>query len=224
MKRTALIVLQFLLMSLTAVAQDNAPTPPSEVSFMLPPSATAGTPPQPPAATSGHASSPSGTGAVPPGTAPVNAVPSPGMMVQPQTPPVVSGRLYAVHASGGIPQKLKIDKRLKSLKPLFSSLPFTSYEAVAVHDKELPWGEETLFPVNAVYTLKVMPLSMSQEGAVGLQARVEMLQDGTYVNALNTLAEAHMNQALLFRGLPAGADELLLVFIVTMPSDDQNQQ
>lgn len=202
------LLLLCLIPALWITAQENPQAPSPDVSLVLPPSHPA-TPPS--------ASAPMpGAGALPPGA----AMP-PGAMPQQEVPPTPLGRLFAIHASGAVPQKLKIDKKLKSLAPLFTDLPYTSYEALAVNDRELPWGEETLFPINALYAMKVAPLGTTEEGAVALQARVEMLKDGDYVNALDTLAEAYMNQALLFRGLPLGSDELLLVLVVTMPSDDQ---
>lgn len=205
-----------LLWGFGVYAQEDPNAPAPDMTLVLPPSGTATAPPptaMPPGASMPPAAMIPPTGAMPP-----------GMMPQQQEMPTPLGRLFAVHASGGVPQKLKIDKKLKALKPLFSALPYTSYEALAIHDRELPWGEETLFPVNALYAMKVTPLGPTEDNAIALQARVELLQNGEYVNALDTLAEAHMNQALLFRGLPLGGDELLLVLVVTMPSDDQQDQ
>lgn len=162
-------------------------------------------------------------------------LPSPGpqpQSVQPQAQPMLPqtaqaqaqpkppiGQMYAIHASGAVPQNVHIDDKLKSIAPMLNDLPYTSYEAIAVNDHELPWGVETLFPISAVHAFHVTALSQNQEGAIALRARVEMLQGEDYINALDTQAVAARNQALLFRGIPLGHDELVIVLLVGMPPE-----
>lgn len=147
------------------------------------------------------------------------------MPVPPQgqapAPPV--GAMYAMRASGAVPQKLDLDEKLKPVASALKSLPFTSYEAISVNDQVLPWGQETLFPVNALYAMHVTPLTMEANGAISLRARVEMLQGETFINALKAEARAFQNQALLFRGMPLGRDELVIVLLVGVPPENQNQ-
>ena len=136
-------------------------------------------------------------------------------------PPAPVARMYAVHARGAIPEKIDIDDQLRPIASLLRELPFTSYKAIAVHDKEMPWGSETIFPINAVYSMFVSPLSLDEEGTIALQAHIEMLQaDGSYVKALDTIASAAQNKALMFRGMPLGADELVVVLLVALPSEE----
>lgn len=143
---------------------------------------------------------------------------------QVQAPPKAPlGKMYAMRASGAVPQSPSMDEKLKPIAPVLESLPFTSYETISVVDHELPWGQETLFPVNAMYAMHVTARQQESDGAIPLRARVEMLQGEDYVNALDTTAKAAQNQALLFRGMPLGQDELVIVLIIAMPQDEQGQ-
>ncbi len=186
----------------------------------------------PPPAGSGRPSSPQTLVLPPQGqpTLPVQSVPgtpsAPPVQGQIQSqapPPPPVGRMYAMRASGAIPEKPYLDEKLKAVAPALKSLPFTSYESVSINDQVLPWGQETLFPINAVYALRVTPMSLEADGTITLRARVEMLQGETYVNALNTAAHAVQNQALLFRGMPLGQGELLIVLLVSMPPEEQKE-
>lgn len=155
----------------------------------------------------------------------------PMLPVQPQpqeqaSPPPV-GKMYAVRASGSVPQKPYLDEKLKPIAKVLESLPFTSYEAISINDNVLPWGQETLFPINAVYALHATPLGQEEDGSIALRARVEMLRGESYINALDTVAQAVRNQALFFRGLPLGQDELVIVLLVGAPQeagDDSSSQ
>lgn len=137
----------------------------------------------------------------------------------PPQPPI--GQMFAVRASGAVPQNPHMDEKLKPIAAALSGLPYTSYEALSVNSRELPWGVETLFPISAVHAFKATALSMDPEGAIALRARVEMLQGEDYINALDTQALAGQNQALLFRGIPLGRDELVIVMLVAMSPDPE---
>lgn len=160
-----------------------------------------------------------------PATPPQNQPPLQSQpMPQVQTPPKVPlGKMYAMRASGAVPQSPSMDERLKPVAAVLESLPFTSYEAISVVDRELPWGQETLFPINAVYAMHVTAQQPEADGAIPLRARVEMLQGEDFVNALDTSAKAAQNQALLFRGMPLAQDELVIVLIIAMPHDEKGQ-
>lgn len=135
-------------------------------------------------------------------------------------PPTPVARMYAVHARGAVPERLDIADELRPIAPLLRELPYTSFRPIAIHEKEMPWGEPTLFPINAVYSMRVTPMSIDEEGIIHLQAYIEMLQtDGTFLRALDTAASAAQNRALLYRGMPLGADELLVALLVSLPSD-----
>lgn len=144
--------------------------------------------------------------------------------VQPP-PPTPLGRMYAIHARGAVPEKLHVDEKLKPVAKLLSNLPFTSFDVISMHDNEMPWGQETLFPINAVYAMHVMPQALDEEQSITLRARVEMLQEsGDYINALDTMAQAAPQQALLFRGMPLNSDELVIILLVGMPPDPNQSQ
>ncbi len=150
--------------------------------------------------------------------APSAAQTAPDAQAMPSAP---VARMYAVHARGAIPEEIDIDNQLQPIAPLLRELPFTSFKSIAVHDKEMPWGTETLFPINAVYSMFTTPLSLNEEGMISLQAHIEMLQaDGSFVKALDTVAAAAQNEALMFRGMPLGADELVVVLLVALPSEE----
>ena len=151
-------------------------------------------------------------------------MPPPGAALPDQAPPQPPvGRMYAMRASGAVPQQAHLDDALKPVAPMLKSLPFTSYEKVSIEDNVLPWGQETLFPINALYAMHVTPLAQEEDGAIALRSRVEMLQGEDYVNALDTVAHAVQNQALLFRGMPLGRDELVIVLLISLPSEQGEQ-
>ena len=147
-----------------------------------------------------------------------------GAMPPIQAPPKAPlGKMYAMRASGTVPQGPSMDEKLKPIASVLESLPFTSYEAISVVDRDLPWAQETLFPINAVYAMHVTAQQQEPDGAIPLRARVEMLQGEDYVNALDTSAKAAQNQALLFRGMPLGQDELVIVLVIALPQDEKGQ-
>ncbi|MFA7693253.1 MAG: hypothetical protein GX117_03130 [Candidatus Hydrogenedentes bacterium] len=154
---------------------------------------------------------------LPPDPASMQGVPLPAPTQS--APPAPIGQVYAVLASGGVPQSLNIDEKLKGIAAIFNDLPYTEYEAIAINSQEMPWGEEVLFPINALHAFKTTALSMDAEGGIVLHARVERLQGEDYVNALDTQAVAAQGQALVFRGIPAGQGELILVMLVRVPGD-----
>ncbi len=151
-----------------------------------------------------------------------SATPPVSPQVQAPPPPPV-GKIYAIRASGAVPLKLNLDEKLKPVAAALETLPFTTYESISINENPLPWGQETLFPINALYAMHVTALAPEADGAIALRTRVEMLQGETYVNAIKADAHAVQNQALLFRGLPLGNDELVIVLLVGMPQDGQNQ-
>lgn len=143
---------------------------------------------------------------------------------QAQTPPPPPlGKVYAMRASGAVPQSPYMDEKLKDIAPVLEPLPFTSYEAISVVENALPWGRETLFPVNAVYAMHVTAQPQEPDGAIPLRARVEMLQGENYVNALDTTAKAAQNQALLFRGMPLSQGELVIVLLIALPRNEDSK-
>jgi len=141
-------------------------------------------------------------------------------------PPNPIARMYAIYAHGAVPEQPYTDKALKPIAEALAKLPFTSYEAVTVQDREAPWGEETKLAVNAKYTVNATPLGQNEEGAIELHVRIEMLQDdGNYVDALEAQALAAKDGALLFRGMPLNNGELVVALLVGMPPDpNQNQE
>ncbi len=135
-------------------------------------------------------------------------------------PPSPIARMYAIHAQGAIPEQPHMDDALKAVAPMLKSLPFTTYRALSVVEKETPWGEEVLLPINAVYSMHVTAASSNEEGAIDVRARVEMLQGADYVNALDTHAQAAPNKALLFRGMPLGQGELVIALMMGTPQEN----
>lgn len=154
------------------------------------------------------------------------ALASPAQMGMPalpdaDAPPAPIAQMYALYAHGAVPEKPHMDDRAKPIASLLEDLPFTSYELVALEERELPWGEETLFPISALYSMYISALPSDEEGLMEVLARVEMLQDnGDYARALDTRALAAARQALLFRGMPLHRGELVIVLLLAMPGDD----
>lgn len=151
-------------------------------------------------------------------------MPSSTPVTQQQPPAAPIARMYAMKASGKVPQKLHIDETIKPVAKILEPLPFTTYESLAVTSQEIPWGQEVLFPINALYAFHATALSQQEDGTIALRARVEMLEGQSYVNALDTLAQAVPNHALLFRGMPLGQGELVIVLLVAMPSEQGEQR
>lgn len=152
------------------------------------------------------------------------ALPAPTAQM-PQTaqapPPAPIAHMYAIYAHGAVPEQPYVDKNLKPVAEALKKLPFTAYEAISILDQEAPWGKETKLAVNAKYMVNVTPTSQDEEGTIGLQVRIEMLQgNGEYVNALDTHASAAERKALLFRGMPINNGELVVVLFLVIPSDD----
>mgnify|MGYP006277920943 CR=1 FL=1 len=119
-----------------------------------------------------------------------------------------------------------VQAELENLKPLFEKLPYDTFEQVARHDTEAAPGQETKVPLNGVYTLYLTvgaPAQGAQQEGVPLEARVEMLADDGFVNALRASGRAAPNKALLFRGLPMDAGELAVVMMLLPPDQDNGQ-
>jgi len=224
------------LIALSATAQPPEPSPQPQGQPVAPEPApssqTVVLPPSPP----GQTVSPQ-TLVLPPSSAPlVQTPPQAGQLQAPQgvpvpqapvpnqaPPPPPLGRMYAMRASGAVPLKLNLDEKLKPVAAALETLPFTTYESISISENPLPWGQETLFPINALYAMHVTALAPESDGAIALRTRVEMLQGETFVNAIKADAHAVPNQALLFRGMPLGEDELVLVLLVSTPSNQQNE-
>lgn len=154
-------------------------------------------------------------------------MPLPAPSVQTDTsamPPAPQARMYAVYAHGAVPEQPHTDDKLKPIAALLKRLPFTSFEEISILDKEMPWGETTAFPINALYSMDVTPKGLSEEGVIELHAKIDMLQDnGAYKAALETDGAAAPQQALIFRGMPLQNGELVVVLLVGMPQDENQQ-
>ncbi len=225
-------LLWLIALSATAQLPEPAPQPQGQpvAPEPAPSSQTVVLPPSPP----GQTVSPQ-TLVLPPSNAPlVQAPPQAGQLQAPQgvpvpkapdqaPPPPPLGRMYAMRASGAVPLKLNLDEKLKPVAAALETLPFTTYESISINENPLPWSQETLFPINALYAMHVTALAPEADGAIALRTRVEMLQGETFVNAIKADAHAVPNQALLFRGMPLGEDELVLVLLVSTPSNQQNE-
>ena len=143
----------------------------------------------------------------------------------PPAPPALIGRMYAAYAHGAVPEQPRMDEALKPVAAMLERLEFTSYETVSVVDKEMPWSEETLFPINAKYTMKATPLQQREDGAIEMETHIEMLQDnGDYVDALAAKASAAPDKALMYRGMPLHNGELVVVFLVGVPQEEGQGQ
>jgi len=114
------------------------------------------------------------------------------------------------------------DPEIKPVEGLLKSLPYTSYEKIAVDEKETPDGVETQFTINPAYSLVVRPNGRDGQGAAKLDIHVDLTQDGNVVKALTAQASAKPGDALLLRGMPLPPGELVVV--LQRDSGDQNGQ
>ncbi|MBI1319625.1 MAG: hypothetical protein GC168_11860 [Candidatus Hydrogenedens sp.] len=138
--------------------------------------------------------------------------------------------LFAIKASSegrtepSIPEELKpIAKALKKLAPA------DTFEIISQETKPSPFGQETQLPINGLFSgfvklNETRPSSSGEGEVVDFNARIEMLRGSDFINALSTRGEAAYNQALIFRGMPLGTDELVVVLQVTQPDSDSSNQ
>jgi len=142
-----------------------------------------------------------------------------------QTSAVPKLHVVAAHASTKGNNPAQVDDKLAGVKNVLLRLPFDSYEPVADQEVEAPPGEETLVPLNGVYSLYVQPQGQDESGALALTARISMLAEGggpeQYVDAIYTQARLASGMPLVFRGLDLNVGELVVVLNL---SGDNNQQ
>lgn len=133
--------------------------------------------------------------------------------------------VVAAHASNAGQEPAAVDEALSAVKKILLALPFDTYAPVADQEVEAPPGEETLIPLNGIYSLYVTPQGQDETGALALTARISMLKAGSgpeeYVNALYTEAKLASGMPLVFRGLDLNVGELVVVLRL---SGDDNQQ
>jgi len=156
--------------------------------------------------------------------------PPPAPAAAPQAEEPLNVSLFAIKASAEGRDKPSIPEELKPIaKALAKLTPNDTFEIISVETRPGPFGQEVQLPINGLYTghvtLNETRQASSGEGeVVDFNARIEMLRGSDFINALSTRGEAVFNQALIFRGLELGQDELVVVIQVAPPDSDQSNQ
>ncbi len=160
-----------------------------------------------------------------PGVAGAPAVPGGQVPGQEQAPAVPRLHAVAAHAFNEGNSPVKVDEALEGVKKTLLSLPFDTFEPVADQEVETPLGEETLIPLNGIYSLYVAPRGQDEKGALDLTARISMLAEGSgseqYIDAIHTEAKLASGMPLVFRGLDLNVGELVVV--LSLSGDDKQQ-
>ena len=133
-------------------------------------------------------------------------------------------RMTAVQAKSEGRDKPEIPDNLKGVRGVLKSLSADTFALIAEQEREAPLGEETLVPINGVYSLYVTPNRASAQEPMKIQARIEMLEGDGYRNALVTEAQAQPGKALVFRGLPLNVGELVVIMQLAQDGDGESQQ
>jgi len=156
--------------------------------------------------------------------------PPPAPVAAPQAEEPLNVSLFAIKASAEGRGTPSIPEELKPIaKALAKLTPNDTFEIISVETRPGPFGQEVQLPINGLYTgyvtLNETRQASSGEGeVVDFNARIEMLRGSDFINALSTRGEAVFNQALIFRGLELGQDELVVVIQVAPPESDQSDQ
>lgn len=144
----------------------------------------------------------------------------------PDVPPAESEtvRVLGVYATNEGREAPFFDAELKRYRSLLDHLPYDTFHVATDQRAEAPYGQETMIPIDAQYSMVVVPGASADPQNISLDTRVEMLRGNSYVTALGGRAEISPGKALLFKGLPRSQGELALILgIVQKPNDQQGQ-
>lgn len=143
----------------------------------------------------------------------------------PENNPALSGQdgaafplkytMYAMLAKkGDASGKYGLDETLKPVESVLNSLKgYASFEKINVSDQELAQGAETRFPINGAYTMLVVPAGDDGKGSARLGVRIQLLDNGNLINAIETEANSRPGEALVFQGMPLSPGELVVVLV-----------
>ncbi len=116
------------------------------------------------------------------------------------------------------------DERLKPFKSILEKLAKgAAFRVVSQESQVAPFKAESNWVVNEQYTVYVLPMEQTPEGAVRLDARVAMNSGGKSLNALRAEGEVPPRKVMAFRGLDAGNGNELLLFLRQAPGDHEDQ-
>lgn len=116
------------------------------------------------------------------------------------------------------------DERLNPFKSILNKMAKgATYHIVSQESKAAPMQTETDWAVNGQYTAYVLPMERTSEGAIRLDARIEMNSGGKSLNALRAEGEVPPRKVMAFRGLDAGNGNELVLFLRQAPGDQQDQ-
>jgi hypothetical protein len=140
--------------------------------------------------------------------------------------PVPTFDLVALQASVEGQEKTFIDPKLKKYSKLLKTMPFDTFRLVAQHEKtEAPIQQDTLIPINGVYSAHLFPEPDQQSGELSVKTRIEMMQGEDFVNALFTQANIAPGKPLVFRGLDLNVGEMIVILkLVQEDGDDEQDQ
>ena len=143
----------------------------------------------------------------------------------PENNPALSGQdgaasplkytMYAMLAKkGDASGKSGLDQSLKPVEGVLNALKgYASFEKINVSVQELAQGAETRFPINGAYTMLVAPAGDDGKGSAQLGVRIQLLDNGNLINAIETQANSRPGEALVFQGMPLSPGELVVVLV-----------
>jgi len=131
----------------------------------------------------------------------------------------VAVRIVAVQAYNSGQKTKQFGRGLEEIRAALKDIKFDTYRLVKAATVNVPYNKEARVPINAKYSLYIIPLSKESRGRIKLKVRVAMAPEGRQkkpVNAVMTTVVAVPGKQFKLRGLPLDRGELIVVLSVAV--------